>query len=154
MFGKTTARQADLGLLVVRLVLGTIFIAHGGQKLFTMGLDGVAGGFGQMGVPMAEVMGPFVALLEFFGGFAIIAGLLTRLVSLGLASTMIGAMVLVHAPNGFFNPNGIEFPLSLFGSAMLLVITGAGSWSVDALLGRKRREAEGVSSSRKLQRAA
>ena len=153
MFGKTTTRQTDLGLLVVRLVLGTIFIAHGGQKIFTMGFDGVAGGFAQMGVPMAEVMGPFVALLEFFGGFAIIAGVLTRLVSLGLASNMVGAMVLVHAPNGFFNPGGIEFPLSLLGSAILLVITGAGSWSIDAIVGGKRG-AEAASSARKLRRAA
>ena len=153
MFGRPTDKQIDLGLLVMRLVLGTIFIAHGGQKIFTMGFDGVAGGFGQMGVPMAPVMGPLVALLEFFGGFAIIGGFLTRLVSLGLASTMIGAMTLVHAKNGFFNPGGIEFPLSLLGAAILLVITGAGSYSIDAVIGRKKGVATHASDSR-LRRAA
>ena len=153
MFGKPTDKQIDLGLLVMRLVLGTIFIAHGGQKIFTMGFDGVAGGFGQMGVPMASVMGPFIALLEFFGGFAIIGGFLTRLVSLGLASTMIGAITLVHAKNGFFNPGGVEFPLSLLGTAMLLVITGAGSYSIDRVIGRKKGIATQASDSR-LRRAA
>ena len=153
MFGKPTEKQIDLGLLVMRLVLGTIFIAHGGQKLFTMGLDGVAGGFGQMGVPMASVMGPLVAFLEFFGGFAIIGGFLTRLVSLGLASTMIGAITLVHAKNGFFNPGGIEFPLSLLGTAIVLAITGAGSYSLDRVVGRKKA-VEATASDSRLRRAA
>ena len=153
MFGKPTEKQIDLGLLVMRLVLGTIFIAHGGQKLFTMGLDGVAGGFGQMGVPMASVMGPLVAFLEFFGGFAIIGGFLTRLVSLGLASTMIGAITLVHAKNGFFNPGGIEFPLSLLGTAIVLAITGAGSYSLDRVIGRKKA-VEATASDSRLRRAA
>ena len=153
MFGKPTEKQIDLGLLIMRLVLGTIFIAHGGQKLFTMGLDGVAGGFGQMGVPMASVMGPLVAFLEFFGGFAIIGGFLTRLVSLGLASTMIGAITLVHAKNGFFNPGGIEFPLSLLGTAIVLAITGAGSYSLDRVIGRKKA-VEATASDSRLRRAA
>ncbi len=153
MFGKPTEKQIDLGLLIMRLVLGTIFIAHGGQKLFTMGLDGVAGGFGQMGVPMASVMGPLVAFLEFFGGFAIIGGFLTRLVSLGLASTMIGAITLVHAKNGFFNPGGIEFPLSLLGTAIVLAITGAGSYSLDRVVGRKKA-VEATASDSRLRRAA
>ena len=153
MFRKATETQIDAGLLVMRLVVGAIFIAHGGQKIFTMGFDGVAGGFGQMGVPFAEILGPFVALLEFFGGFALIAGFLTRLVSLGLGSTMIAAMVLVHAKNGFFNPGGIEFPLSLLGGSILLVLAGAGSWSVDAIIGRTRAQ-PAIARADKLRRAA
>jgi putative oxidoreductase len=153
MFRKATDTQIDLGLLVMRLVVGTIFIAHGGQKIFTMGFDGVAGGFGQMGVPMAGIVGPFVALLEFFGGFALIAGFLARLVALGLGINMIGAMVIVHAKNGFFNPGGIEFPLLLLGGAIMLVLAGAGRWSVDAIIGRNRGE-QPASSERKLRRAA
>jgi putative oxidoreductase len=109
-------------------------MAHGGQKLFVFGLDGVAGGFAQMGVPMAGLVGPLVAFVEFFGGLALITGLLTRLAGVGLAVVMTGAMMLVHLPNGFFAPNGIEFTLALFGAAVALVLTGAGRFSLDALV--------------------
>ena len=137
LFRSATTRQIDTGLLILRLVIGVIFMAHGGQKLFVYGFQGIAGGFAQMGVPMPQLMGPFVGLLEFFGGMALIAGLLTRLVSLGLASTMVAAMLLVHLKAGFFAPNGIEFPLSLFASTVLLAIAGAGAYSVDALIARR-----------------
>lgn len=138
LFRSPSNRQIDIGLMILRLVVGMIFIAHGGQKLFVYGLDGVAGAFGQMGVPMPQLMGPFVALLEFSGGLALTAGLLTRLVALGLAATMVVAMLLVHLKAGFFAPNGIEFALSLLGSTTLLAITGAGSYSIDALIGRRK----------------
>jgi putative oxidoreductase len=90
-----------------------------------------------MGVPMAGLVGPGVALLEFAGGLALIVGLLTRLAAVGLASTMLGAMVLVHLPAGFFLPDGGEFVLSLLGSSVVLVLTGAGAWSVDGRLARR-----------------
>ena len=142
LFTKPSDRQTDIGLTILRVAIGAIFMAHGGQKLFVWGFDGVAGGFAQMGIPMANVMGPFIGLLEFFGGAALIVGLLTRLASLGLASTMVVAILAVHLKNGFFNPGGIEFPLSLLASTLALVVTGAGSWSVDAIIGRSRQVAE------------
>jgi putative oxidoreductase len=137
LFQPASPRQLDLGQTILRVTAGTIFAAHGAQKLFVYGFDGVAGGFAQMGVPLAGVVGPAIALLEFFGGLALIAGLLTRLVSLGLGATMIGAMLLVHLKAGFFLPNGYEFVLTLFGVAMTLVATGAGSFSLDALIARR-----------------
>jgi putative oxidoreductase len=136
IFAPASARQTDVGLFVLRAVSGSIFAAHGAQKLFTFGLDGVAGAFGGMGVPMAGVVGPAVAFLEFFGGLALVAGLLTRLVGVGLAANMLGAILLVHLPNGLFLPNGSEFALALFGAAATLTMTGAGSFSVDAVLNR------------------
>ena len=134
----TGTTRVSAGLALLRIIVGVIFAAHGAQKIFVYGFDGVAGSFGQMGVPMAGIVGPAVALLEFFGGIALVLGLLTRFTALGLAATMVGAMTLVHLPNGFFAPNGIEFPLALFGAATAIAIIGAGRFSVDQVLSRRR----------------
>lgn len=137
LFNSPTQRQVDIGLTILRVVLGAIFIAHGGQKLFVYGFAGVTGAFGQMGVPAAGFVGPAIALIEFFGGIAVALGLLTRLAALGIGSTMIGAILLVHLPAGFFAPNGFEFPLALLAAAATLVITGAGKYSLDELIARR-----------------
>jgi len=137
LFKSPSQRQVSIGLTVLRLILGATFIAHGAQKLFVMGLPAISGGFAQMGIPMPGFFGPFVSLVEFFGGIAIVLGLLTRLTSLGLAVNMIVAMLAVHLKNGFFNPNGVEFPLALFGMSVALMAMGAGAFSVDALLGNR-----------------
>ena len=146
------ARQLDIGLTILRAVTGLIFAVHGAQKLFVFGLDGVVADFTQMGVPLAAVAGPTVALLELFGGLALVVGLLTRLAALGLAADMLGAILMVHLPAGFFLPDGYEFVLALLGAAATLVATGAGRWSVDAVLANRRRS--GRFDSRELRRAA
>jgi putative oxidoreductase len=137
LFDSPTRRQIDTALAVLRVVLGVTFILHGGQKLFVFGFGGVSGAFAQMGIPAPSVLGPFVAFVEFFGGIAILFGLLTRLASLGIAATMVVAILTVHLKNGFFAPTGVEFPLSLLGSAIALIVAGAGAFSLDAVIGKR-----------------
>lgn len=138
IFQPATTRQASIALTVLRVITGIVFIAHGAQKLFVFGLAGVSGGFAQMGVPMPGVVGPLIAVLEFFGGIALVFGLLTRLVSLGLVFDMLGAMLLVHLKNGFFMPNGYEFVLLLAAASATLLLTGAGDFSIDSLIARRK----------------
>ena len=138
LFQPLTNRQANVALTVLRVIAGVTFMAHGAQKLFVFGFAGVSGAFAQMGVPAAGVMGPFIALLEFFGGIALVFGLLTRLAALGLAFVMLGAILLVHLKNGFFLPQGFEFVLTLFAMSATLVLTGAGDFSLDGLISRRK----------------
>ena len=126
-------KHQSLGLAVLRIVVGIVFLAHGYQKLFKFGFHGVAGMLGHMGVPIPAVFAVILTLVEFVGGILLITGLATRIPALLLAIDMIVAILLVHAKNGFFNPTGFEFPLVLLAGTICLVLAGGGAASLEKL---------------------
>jgi putative oxidoreductase len=131
---------ADVSLLVLRLAVGSIFAAHGAQKLMK-GVAATAGGFENLGIPLPMVAAVVVIAVELGGGIALALGLLTRIAGALLAIDMLVAMLLVHLPHGFFLPRGVEFVLVLFGASIALAGVGAGALSVDAALWGWRRVA-------------
>lgn len=135
LFRSPSARQLSLGLAILRLGVATIFIRHGAQKLFVFGFGGVTGAFTQMGVPLPGVTGPLIAILEFFGGIALVLGLLTRLVALGFVCDMAGAILFVLLKNGFSH---FELEFTLLMASLALIFTGAGAFSVDAAIDRRK----------------
>lgn len=131
------ARQGDCGLLALRIAVGTVFAAHGAQKIFSKGMEAVSQGFGGMGIPLPYVSAVLASYTEFIGGLMVIAGVLTRWISVPLAFTMVVAFWFAHRSGGFFLPRGWEYVFFLFLTCVTLVLCGAGRWSVDALLHRK-----------------
>ena len=145
LLGPASPRQLSLGIALVRIITGVIFIAHGYMKFFVMGMPGTTGFFTQVGIPAPGIVAPLVATLEVAGGIALVLGLLTRLAALGLAINMLGAIFFVRLEGGFFAPNGAEFEILLFVACVALVIAGAGALSVDEGLARRRSPAVGDS---------
>ena len=138
---ESNESRRDIAFVLLRLILGIVFIMHGGQKLFVFGPSGIAHYFGSLGVPAAGFMGPFVGAVEFFGGIAFVTGLLARLAGLAIFVDMMTAIALVPRKNGFFNPKGYEFVLTLGIVALSIAVAGAGAWSLDAVIARRRRAA-------------
>lgn len=130
--------QAQYGITLLRVMVGLIFVMHGGQKLFVMGVDGVAGFFGQIGIPFAYASAVLVIAVELLGGALLMAGLFTRYVTPLIAATMIGAIATVHGSKGFFLPDGYEFALTLLVASAALFLTGSGALALDNVLGRQR----------------
>ncbi len=125
------------GFTIFRVAVGSVFLAHGIQKVFMYGFHGVAGAFSSMGVPVPAVTSVLVALVELLGGTALIFGFLTRWAAILNGFDMFVAILLVHLKNGFFNPGGIEFPLTLLAACIVLALHGPGAASVDGALAKR-----------------
>lgn len=133
------AAARDIALLLARVAIGVVFIAHGWQKLFVNGIDGTAGFFGQVGVPAAGAAAWFAALVELVGGAALILGLAVPVAGALLIVNMIGAFVFVHAGAGLFvDQGGYELVLTLAAGVLALVAVGAGRYGVDHLIVSRR----------------
>ena len=124
-------RLQPLGLLVMRIVLGVIMMAHGYQK-YSNGVGKTAEFFAHMGIPAWCAY--LVTCTELLGGLLLIIGLLTRVWGLGLAIDMFVAIWKVHWKNGLMAQGGYQFPIALFSLAFALIFFGAGSISLDAVL--------------------
>ena len=128
--------------LALRIPLGIIFIAHGAQKLFAWfggyGLEGTGQFMASQGLEPGVLMAFLAGSAEFFGGLALIIGLLVRPAAAVLAFTMLIAGVVVHGSAGLFLANGgYEFALALFSASLTLVFLGGGNLSADKLLSKQ-----------------
>jgi len=124
--------------MVLRLAVGVVFLAHGGQKLFVVGFGNVAAFMGKIGIPAPMLAAIVVTVVEFFGGLALVLGSFTRWAAALLAINMLVAIMAVHLKAGFFLPAGFEFALTLFAANVALVLLGSGEASVDGLLQSRR----------------
>jgi putative oxidoreductase len=143
MLGSFLKTDQDFAVFVARIVLGFIMLPHGLQKLLGMfggsGFTGTVDFFVGSGIPY------FVAVLiilgESLGAIGLILGFLSRLCALGIAIIMLGAIFMVHLPNGFFMNwfgssagEGYEYHILAVGLALVVLIKGGGMWSVDGAI--------------------
>jgi putative oxidoreductase len=130
----------DAGLLLGRVVLGTLMAAHGSQKLFGWfgghGLAGTAAFFENLGFRPGRTYAFMAAITEVVSGALVTLGLLGPVGPALMLSVMIVAAISVHWPNGVFAmKNGIELPLLYAAGAATLCLSGPGRYSADALFG-------------------
>jgi putative oxidoreductase len=146
MLKKLMQTDDDVGMLIVRLALGIVMFPHGAQKLLGWfgggGFAGTMQGMTGMGLPAVVVF--LVILAEFFGSLSLITGVLGRLGAFGILCVMVGAVVTVHLPNGFFmnwmgnqKGEGFEYHLLAIGMAIAILIKGSGAFSVDRSMSDK-----------------
>ena len=136
------ATDSSFSLFVLRLALGIVVLPHGLQKVFGWfggwGLEGTLGWFASIGIP--SVLGILAIAADFAGALALIAGVGTRIAAFGIGMNMLVAALVVHRSNGFFmnwagnqKGEGFEFHILAAAMALVLVIGGAGRWSLDRL---------------------
>jgi len=146
MLARVFGNQRDLALLLVRIVLGGIFILYGWKHI--EGLTGYTNLFVALNIPAAQVLAPLIAWLEFLGGIAILAGIFTRYSGLLLAGLMVVAILMVKFPAATANPEDIlgltnsqsaswNIDLSLLTMSLALLLLGPGKWSLEMALFKK-----------------
>lgn len=127
-------------LLIARVVVGGVFMAHGYQKLFQDGLSATAAWFEQQGVPAPYATASFAAYVELGAGLALVIGLLLPVAALLLLLDMLGSFLFINAKHGvFIAQNGFELVAVLAMAALLVGFSGGGTLAVDQLLVRGRR---------------
>ena len=134
----------SLTLSVQRWLVAAVMFPHGAQKLFGWfggyGFSGTLGYFESLHIP--SLFGVLVILGESLGALALALGLATRLMAFGISAAMLGAMLMVHLPHGFFMNwfgnqagEGVEFGVLMLGLSIPLVVRGGGRYALDSWLG-------------------
>jgi putative oxidoreductase len=141
---KTSGKLFDITLLIVRIFLGTVIGMHGAQKLLGWfegyGFEGTVGFFSQtIGLPYLFAV--LIILAESIGMIALILGLFSRILSGSLIIIMLGAIFTMHSQHGFFmnwsgaqGGEGFEFHLLAIGTSLVILLHGAGAFSIDHFL--------------------
>lgn len=129
----------SLGLLVIRLVIGLTFAAHGSQKIFSWfggyGIEGTAGFFESIGIKPGKPMAMLAGAGEFLSGLFFALGLLTPLAAIVMIVTMIVAIVTVAGKNGYWaTAGGSEYNWAIIVIAAGVALTGPGAYALDAFL--------------------
>jgi putative oxidoreductase len=129
----------SVGISILRIAVGVVFLMHGYQKFFDIGIGGITQGFTHGGIPYPHVSAILASLAEFGGGILLILGLFTRLAAIPPAIVMIVAFATVHGKNGFFlgNPPGFEYVFTLFFALVALMLLGAGPIGLDRLIHKR-----------------
>lgn len=145
LLNKMLSSKAGASTLILRAPIGLILSAHGAQKLFAWfggyGLEGTGQWMASIGMTPGYLMALLAGSAEFFGGLALLLGLLTRPAAAVAAFTMIVAIFSVHISNGLFLANnGYEYALTLLVVLVALVVQGGGSYSLDNLLSKKLKK--------------
>lgn len=130
------SRLSAWGMLPLRIVVGLVFLMHGGQKLFVFGLAGTADIMGKLSIPLPSLAAAIVIAAELLGGAAIILGIFTRWAGLVLAIEMLVAIPVARLAGGFFAPYGFEFEFTLLGACLTFAALGSGGTSLDRLVWR------------------
>lgn len=137
------ASALDVGLLVIRVAVGIVFMYHGGQKLFGLfdgpGISGFAGMLDKLGVPAPTVSAVLAGLAEFVGGLAVLLGLFIRVSVVPMIFVMVVAVTKVHNKAFSLQHGGMEYALTLGLVLLGLGLTGAGLLSVDGLRSRRAK---------------
>ncbi len=125
----------DIGLLLIRLVVGLIMAGHGAQKLFGWfgghGPKGTGGWMESIGIKPGTAMAVLAGLAELIGGLLFAAGLFTPLAAVLIILVMLGAIIKVHLANGFWvDKGGIEYPFVLIVIAVAVAMIGPGAYSI------------------------
>jgi len=124
--------DAGWGITVLRVVTGIVYMGHGWPKFGN--LEGSAGFLASKGIPLANIMAPLVASVEFVGGAMLVLGLLTRVISALQAFTMLVAVLLVHLSNGMFGEGGYQWALLIMAASVCMMLEGGGKASLDTKL--------------------
>ncbi|GAA1763921.1 DoxX family protein [Streptomonospora arabica] len=132
---RSDAVLTDAVVLLVRLCVGVVFIAHGWDKVAGQGVGAIVQSNRELGIPLPELSGAFLAYGELIGGALLLLGVATRAGAAALTVIMVGAWVFVHSGNGLMlDAGGFEYVMVLAAVSLLILAHGPGRFSVDSVL--------------------